>query len=52
MQDFAFFSFEHYPFDGCKMPWPSLYEEPELVSHIMHVWQSDGLPKGLPVFIT
>ena len=52
IQDFAFFSFEHYPFEGCKMPWSNLYEEPELVSHIMHAWQSDGLPKGLPVFIT
>jgi hypothetical protein len=52
LQDLSFFSFEHYPFDPCKIPWSSLYEEPELMSHIMHVWQNDGLPKDLPVFIT
>ena len=52
LQDLAFFSFEHYPFEPCKIPWSSLYEEPELINHIMHAWRSDGLPKGIPIFIT
>jgi F5/8 type C domain len=51
-KDLSFFSFEHYPYEPCKTPWSSLYEEPQLVSHIMQVWKNDGLPDGLPVFIT
>jgi hypothetical protein len=52
MSDLAFFSFEHYPYDPCKIPWGSLYEEPQLVSHIMQVWHNDGIPADLPMFIT
>jgi hypothetical protein len=52
MNDLAFFSFEHYPFDPCRIPWGSLYDEPELVSHIMQVWHEDGIPAGMPMFIT
>jgi F5/8 type C domain len=52
LQDLSFFSFEHYPFEPCKIPWSSLYQEPDLIRHIMQAWQSDGLPKDLPVFIT
>jgi hypothetical protein len=52
MNDLAFFSFEHYPYDACKTPWGVLYDEPELVSHIMQVWREDGIPADLPVFIT
>jgi hypothetical protein len=52
MNDLAFFSFEHYPYDGCKNPWGTLYDEPELVNHIMQVWHEDGVPANLPVFIT
>jgi hypothetical protein len=52
MNDLAFFSFEHYPYDPCRIPWGSLYDEPELVSHIMQVWREDGLPANLPMFIT
>lgn len=52
LQELAFFSFEHYPYDPCKIPWSSLYEEPELISRIMSVWKNDGLPEGLPIFIT
>ncbi len=50
--DLQFFSFEHYPYEPCKINWSSLYEEPELVSHIMQVWRTDGVPATLPVFIT
>ena len=52
MNDLAYFSFEHYPMDPCRIPWGSLYEEPELVSHIMEVWHEDGIPAGMPMFIT
>jgi hypothetical protein len=52
MNDLAFFSFEHYPMDPCRIPWGSLYDEPELVSHIMQVWHEDGIPTTMPMFIT
>jgi F5/8 type C domain len=52
LQDLAFMSFEHYPYDGCETPWKNLYQEPELITHIMQVWRADGLPPGLPLFDT
>ncbi|HEX4006813.1 MAG TPA: discoidin domain-containing protein [Acidobacteriaceae bacterium] len=52
MQDLSFFSFEHYPYDPCHITWGSLYEEPELVHHIVDVWHADGLPPSVPFFIT
>jgi hypothetical protein len=52
MNDLAFFSFEHYPYDGCKTPWGTLYDEPELMSHIMQVWREDGVPPNLPMLVT
>ena len=52
MNDLAFFSFEHYPYDPCRIPWGMLYDEPELVSHIMQTWHDDGIPAGMPMFIT
>ena len=52
MNDLAFFSFEHYPYDACKTPWGVLYDEPELVRHIMKVWHEDGIPVDIPLFIT
>ncbi len=52
MSDLAFFSFEHYPYEPCKIPWGSLYDEPALLSHIMQVWREDGVPANVPMFIT
>ena len=52
IQDLAFFSFEHYPFEPCKISWSDLYNEPELVGHIMQVWRDDGVPANVPLFIT
>ncbi len=52
MNELAFFSFEHYPYDPCRIPWGSLYDEPELVSHIMQIWHEDGVPKDMPLLIT
>ncbi len=52
LQDLAFMSFEHYPYDGCETPWENLYQEPGLITHIMKVWRDDGLPPGLPLLDT
>jgi len=52
IQDLAFMSFEHYPYDGCETPWKNLYQEPELITHIMKVWRDDGLPAGTPLLDT
>jgi hypothetical protein len=52
MNDLAFFSFEHYPYDPCRTPWGVLYDEPDLVSHIMQTWHEDGIPADMPMFIT
>jgi len=52
LQDLSFMSFEHYPYDGCETPWKNLYQEPELITHIMKVWRDDGLPPGMPLLDT
>jgi hypothetical protein len=52
IQDLAFMSFEHYPYDGCETPWKNLYQEPELITHIMKVWRDDGLPASIPLLDT
>ena len=50
--DLSFFSFEHYPYEPCRISWASLYQEPELVTHITQVWRDDGVPANIPIFIT
>lgn len=52
LQDLAFMSFEHYPYDGCETPWENLYQEPELIEHIIKVWRDDGLPPNIPLLDT
>ncbi len=52
LEDLAFMSFEHYPYDGCETPWENLYQEPELITHIMKVWRDDGLPANVPLLDT
>jgi F5/8 type C domain/Glycosyl hydrolases family 39 len=52
LSDLAFFSFEHYPMEPCKIPWSSLYDEANLVTHITQVWREDGVPRNIPLFIT
>jgi len=37
---------------NCLIKWSDLYEEAKLVSHILQVWRDDGLPPGVPMFIT
>ena len=45
-------SFEHYPYDGCDTPWENLYQEPEVIEHIMKVWRDDGVPANIPLLDT
>jgi hypothetical protein len=52
LADLSFMSFEHYPYEPCKIQWSSLYDEPEHISHILQVWRDDGLPADLPMFVT
>jgi hypothetical protein len=52
MKDLVFFSFEHYPYDPCKIPWGVLYDEPELIRHIIQTWHEDGVPEDMPMFVT
>ena len=52
ISDLAFFSFEHYPMDPCKIQWSNLYDEATLVTHILQVWRDDGVPANVPMFIT
>src|SRR5205807_2929815 len=39
LQDLSFISFEHYPFDPCKLQWSDLYDEANLVRNILQVWR-------------
>ncbi len=52
LSEFAFLSFEHYPYDACKIAWSDLYREPELVARVLQVWRDDGLPRDVPMLIT
>ena len=52
LSELAFMSFEHYPYDGCETPWKNLYQEPQLLTHIMQVWRDDGLPASVPLLDT
>jgi hypothetical protein len=52
LRDLAFVSFEHYPFEPCDITWKSLYQEPQLMKHILQVWREDGVPKEVPLMVT
>ena len=52
MQDLAFVSFEHYPFEPCEINWSDLYREADLVKHILQVWREDGVPENVPLMNT
>jgi hypothetical protein len=52
LDDLAFFSFEHYPFEPGKIQWSNLYDEPKLVTGIMKIWRQDGVPSNVPLLIT
>ena len=51
LNDLSFMSFEHYPFmtvNGFGPPndWATLYMEPGIMKHILHIWREDGVPCG------
>jgi hypothetical protein len=54
LQDFTFFSFEHYPCmdSGRCNTWNSLYWEPDYVVHVVQAWKDNGLPPNVPFFMT
>ena len=52
LSDLAFVSFEHYPFEPCTITWKTLYNEPQLMKHILQVWRDDGVPKDVPLMVT
>jgi F5/8 type C domain len=54
LQDFTFFSFEHYPCMGTGKcgDWSSLVWEPDFVNHVVQTWKDNGLPPNVPFFMT
>jgi hypothetical protein len=52
LNELAFVSFEHYPFDPCDVNWSDLYREPRLTREIIDAWRSDGVPANVPLMIT
>ncbi len=52
ISDLSFVSFEHYPFEPCDITWKTLYQEPQLMRHILQVWRADGVPKEVPLMVT
>ncbi len=52
INELAFFSFEHYPFQPGTIQWSNLYDEPKLVTGIMKIWRQDGVPDSVPLLIT
>jgi hypothetical protein len=54
LQDFSFFSFEHYPCMGTHLcgDWDSLDMEPGWVNHVVQAWKDNGLPANVPFFMT
>jgi hypothetical protein len=52
LNDLAFVSFEHYPFEPCDITWKTLYSEPQLMKQILQVWRDDGVPKEVPLMVT
>ena len=56
LKDLAFMSFEHYPFmiNGFSPPndWETLYMEPGIMKHVLHMWREDGVPADVPLIIS
>lgn len=48
----AFMSYEHYPYNPCEFGWNALLEEPSYTKKSLETWTNDGLPAGVPVFVT
>lgn len=55
LNDLAFMSFEHYPFNGCEHGADlerDLLQEPSIMKGVVNTWRSDGLPAAVPLYIT
>jgi hypothetical protein len=52
LSDLSFWSLEHYPFSPCTITWKDLYREPQMMSHILHAFWENGLPKKIPIMVT
>ena len=55
LDQLAFMSFEHYPYDGCEHGQKLLNDllgEPALIAHMAQVWRRDGLPASIPMDVT
>jgi hypothetical protein len=53
LQDFTFFSFEHYPcYNRPCQDWSSLYDEPQNINQVIQAWKDNGLPPNVPFFMT
>lgn len=52
MNDLAFVSFEHYPYEPCQVNWIDLYREPQLVEATIKAWRDDGVPLDVPLMNT
>ncbi|HLI96768.1 MAG TPA: discoidin domain-containing protein [Candidatus Baltobacteraceae bacterium] len=53
--DLAFMSFEHYPFHACDegdQLQDDLLREAQLIRNMAEIFRSDGLPDGVPMFVT
>jgi hypothetical protein len=53
LDDFGFFSFEWYPFDGaCNPPTAQLIEQPFLLKQLFDNLRRDGMPRNIPWIIS
>jgi hypothetical protein len=53
LADFAFFSFEWYPFDNLCLPsHPQLLEEPLVLDRVLGHWRDEGVPRSIPWLAT
>lgn len=55
LRDFAFMSWEHYPFFNCdrgKTLRNDLLDEPSFVRRMIAQWRADGVPPGVPLLET
>jgi len=53
LADFAFFSFEWYPFDDLCVPSePQLVEAPRMLARVLQRWRDEGVPATIPWLAT
>jgi hypothetical protein len=52
LEELAFVSFEHYPYNPCLVTWADLYREPDLTRNCLDAFRQDGLPENVPLMNT